>query len=56
VAEGDLVFFDIDGAGASYVGIAVSAGTAVSATTHGVREHPISGPFWGKHYVGARRV
>jgi cell wall-associated NlpC family hydrolase len=56
VAEGDLVFFDIDGRGASYVGIAVSADSAVSATTHGVREHTIFGPFWGKHYIGARRL
>jgi cell wall-associated NlpC family hydrolase len=56
VAENDLVFFDVDGDGASYVGIAVSGDTAISATTHGVREHRISGPFWGKHYVGARRL
>jgi cell wall-associated NlpC family hydrolase len=56
VAEGDLVFFDTDGEGASYAGIAVSDDTAISATTHGVREHPIFGPFWGEHYVGARRL
>jgi cell wall-associated NlpC family hydrolase len=56
VAEGDLVFFDIDGAGASYVAVAVSADAAVSATTHGVREHPIAGPYWGRHYIGARRL
>ena len=56
VTENDLVFFDVDGDGASYVAIAISRDTAISATTHGVREHPISGPFWGKHYVGARRL
>ncbi|MEA2126611.1 MAG: hypothetical protein QOI80_3393 [Solirubrobacteraceae bacterium] len=56
LAEGDLVFFDTNGPGASDVGIAVSADTAISATTHGVREHPIFGPYWGDHYVGARRI
>jgi cell wall-associated NlpC family hydrolase len=56
VTEGDLVFFDIDGDGASYVGIAVSDDTAISATTHGVREHPIFSAYWGPHYVGARRL
>jgi cell wall-associated NlpC family hydrolase len=56
VQAGDLVFFDTGGEGASDVGIASSATTVISATTHGVREHPIGGPYWGAHYVGARRV
>jgi peptidoglycan DL-endopeptidase CwlO len=56
VQAGDLVFFDADGPGASHVGIATSNGTAISATSHGVREHAISGPYWGNHYYGARRV
>jgi peptidoglycan DL-endopeptidase CwlO len=56
VQAGDLVFFDANGPGASHVGIATSNGTAISATTHGVREHAISGPYWGAHYYGARRV
>jgi cell wall-associated NlpC family hydrolase len=56
VAEGDLVFFDIDGDGPSYAGIAISADSAISATTHGVREHTIFGPYWGRQYVGARRL
>ncbi len=56
VSEGDLVFFDIDGKGASYVGIALGGDTAISATVHGVREHPIFGAYWGDHYVGARRL
>jgi len=56
VQAGDLVFFDANGPGASHVGIATSNGTAISATTHGVREHALSGPYWGKHYYGARRV
>jgi peptidoglycan hydrolase-like protein with peptidoglycan-binding domain len=56
IQAGDLVFWDTDGTGASHVGIATGAGTAISATTHGVREHSISGDYWGAHYVGARRV
>jgi cell wall-associated NlpC family hydrolase len=56
VTEGDLVFFDTNGPGASDVGIAIDSDTAISATTHGVREHVIFGPYWGEHYVGARRI
>jgi cell wall-associated NlpC family hydrolase len=56
IQAGDLVFWDTDGTGASHVGIATGAGTAISATTHGVMEHSIGGPYWGAHYVGARRV
>jgi peptidoglycan DL-endopeptidase CwlO len=56
ITAGTLVFFDTNGPGASDVGIATSPTRAISATTHGVREHPIFGPYWGEHYVGARRV
>jgi cell wall-associated NlpC family hydrolase len=56
VRRGDLVFFSTAGPGASHVGVAVSADVAVSATTHGVLEHPISDAYWGSHYAGARRV
>jgi cell wall-associated NlpC family hydrolase len=56
VRRGDLVFFSTAGPGASHVGLAVSADVAVSATTHGVLEHPISDAYWGGHYTGARRV
>jgi peptidoglycan DL-endopeptidase CwlO len=56
IQAGDLVFFNTDGGGASHVGIATGAGTAISATTHGVMEHSISGGYWGAHYLGARRV
>jgi cell wall-associated NlpC family hydrolase len=55
IQPGDLVFFDADGPGASHVGIATSASTAISATTHGVREHAIFDAYWGARYVGARR-
>jgi cell wall-associated NlpC family hydrolase len=56
IQAGDLVFFATDGGGASHVGIATGAGTAISATTHGVMEHAIAGGYWGSHYVGARRL
>jgi cell wall-associated NlpC family hydrolase len=56
VRRGDLVFFSTAGPGASHVGVAVSADVAVSATSHGVLEHPISDAYWGAHYIGARRV
>jgi cell wall-associated NlpC family hydrolase len=56
IQAGDLVFFDTAGAGASDVGIATSATTAVSATSHGVMTHPILSGYWGSHFVGARRV
>ena len=55
IQPGDLVFFDADGPGASHVGIATSGSTAISATTHGVREHAIFDAYWGSHYLGARR-
>jgi peptidoglycan DL-endopeptidase CwlO len=57
IQAGDLVFFDTDGTGASHVGIATSNAMVISATaSSGVREHAISGPYWGSRYVGARRV
>ena len=56
IQAGDLVFFNAAGPGASHVGIASSNATVISATTHGVMEHQISGSYWGAHYVGARRV
>ncbi|MBS1845849.1 MAG: C40 family peptidase [Actinobacteria bacterium] len=56
IQPGDLVFFDTAGAGASHVGIALSAETAISATSHGVMEHPITTGYWGEHLIGARWV
>jgi peptidoglycan hydrolase-like protein with peptidoglycan-binding domain len=56
IQAGDLVFFNTAGPGASDVGIATSATTAVSATTHGVMSHAIFDGYWGSHFVGARRV
>jgi peptidoglycan hydrolase-like protein with peptidoglycan-binding domain len=56
IQAGDLVFFNTAGPGASDVGIATSATTVVSATTHGVMNHAIFDGYWGSHFVGARRV
>jgi peptidoglycan DL-endopeptidase CwlO len=56
IQAGDLVFWDTDGSGASHVGIATGPSTVISATTHGVMEHSIFGPYWGRRYVGARRL
>lgn len=56
IQAGDLVFFNTAGPGASDVGIATSATTAVSATSHGVMTHSIRSGYWGSHFVGARRI
>jgi peptidoglycan DL-endopeptidase CwlO len=56
VQAGDLVFFNTSGGGASHVGIATSATTAISATSHGVMEHSTVDSYWGAHYLGARRI
>jgi cell wall-associated NlpC family hydrolase len=56
IQAGDLVFFHSAGPGASHVGVAVSATRAISATSHGVMEHPIATGYWGARYVGARRI
>ena len=44
IQAGDLVFFDANGPGASHVGIATGPTTAISATSHGVREHSTATP------------
>jgi peptidoglycan DL-endopeptidase CwlO len=57
IQPGDLVFWDTDGSGPSHVGVATSPTSAISATsTAGVREHTIFGEYWGKRYLGARRL
>ncbi len=56
IRRGDLVFFSTAGAGPSDVAIATSPTTVVSATTNGVREHATFDAYWGRHFVGARRV
>ena len=45
------------GPGASHVGIATSATTAISATSSGgVMEHSTTDDYWGSAYVTARRI
>jgi cell wall-associated NlpC family hydrolase len=57
IQPGDLVFFSTAGPGASHVGVATGAKTAISATTSGgVMEHSTRDAYWGGHYVTARRV
>ena len=56
IRAGDLVFFSTAGSGASHVGIATGPHTIVSATNGGVMKHSLSDPYWGGHYVNARRV
>ncbi|WP_052123967.1 C40 family peptidase [Ureibacillus manganicus] len=55
---GDLVFFNTSGRGISHVGIYIGSGKFVSATTSGgVAIDHINDPYyWGKRYVGAKRV
>jgi len=56
IQVGDLVFFSSAGSGASHVGIATSATTVISATSSGVMEHQIDDSYWGRYYVGAKRL
>ncbi len=56
IQTGDLVFFSTAGSGASHVGIATSSTKVISATTSGVKEHEIDDSYWGRHYVGAKRL
>ncbi|GEN83046.1 hypothetical protein SLU01_13580 [Sporosarcina luteola] len=55
---GDLVFFNTSGKGVSHVGIYVGDGSfAHASTSKGVRVDKLNDPYyWGKRYVGAKRV
>ncbi len=55
---GDLVFFNTSGRGVSHVGIYISGGKFIHASTSkGVEINSINDPYyWGKRYIGARRV
>lgn len=57
LAPGDLVLFGQRGA-IFHVGIYVGEGRFVHAPSTGgtVRLDRIDGPYWGRHYAGARRV
>lgn len=56
--EGDLVFFNTTGKGVSHVGIFVGDGKfAHASTSKGVRIDELNDPhYWGKRYVGAKRI
>jgi cell wall-associated NlpC family hydrolase len=58
VRPGDLVFFSINGPGASHVGIAVGPDFFVHApSSRGrVRTERLSTEYWSRRFAGARRV
>ncbi|MGG0669544.1 C40 family peptidase [Sporosarcina koreensis] len=58
LVEGDLVFFNTSGKGVSHVGIYVGDGNfAHASTSKGVRIDKLNDPhYWGKRYVGAKRI
>jgi cell wall-associated NlpC family hydrolase len=58
VREGDLLFFSIDGPGASHVAIAVGGDSFVHAPSSSgvVRVERIGSRYWATRFVGARRV
>lgn len=55
---GDLVFFNTSGKGVSHVGVYVGNGKfAHASTSKGVRVDALDDPYyWGKRYVGAKRI
>lgn len=57
LASGDLVLF-ADGGKVFHVGIYVGEGRFVHAPSTGgtVRLDRLDGPYWGRHYTGARRI
>ena len=58
VREGDLLFFSIDGPGASHVAIAVGGDTFVHAPSSSgvVRVERLASRYWANRFVGARRI
>ena len=58
VREGDLLFFQTEGSGASHVGIAVGGDSFVHApsTSGVVRVERVGTRYWSDRFLGARRV
>jgi peptidoglycan DL-endopeptidase CwlO len=58
ITQGDLVFFSTTEPGPSHVGIALDGGQFVHApsSTGVVRVEPLTGRYWSRRFVGARRV
>ena len=55
--EGDLVFFNTDGKGVSFVGIYLGKNKFIAATTSkGVSIQSMDLKYWKDRYVGAKRV
>jgi murein DD-endopeptidase len=55
--EGDLVFFNTNGKGVSFVGISLGKDKFIAVTTtKGVSINSMSTKYWKDRYVGARRV
>ena len=55
---GDLVFFNTRGKGVSHVGIYIGDGNfAHASSSKGVKVDKLNDPhYWGKRYVGAKRI
>ena len=58
LVTGDLVFFNTSGKGVSHVGIYIGQGKFIhSSSSKGVSIAKINDPYyWGKRYIGAKRV
>lgn len=58
LSAGDLVFFNTTGKGVSHVGMYVGDGKfAHASTSKGVRVDALDDPYyWGKRYIGAKRI
>lgn len=54
--SGDLVFFATYSSGASHVGIYVGNNTMIHSSSGGVSYDDMTGSYWVKRYLGARRV
>ncbi|WP_423408425.1 C40 family peptidase [Heyndrickxia sp. MSNUG] len=55
--EGDLVFFNTNGKGASFVGIYLEKGNFIAVTvSKGVSIQSMDSKYWKTKYVGAKRV
>lgn len=55
--KGDLVFFNTSGRGVSHVGIYIGNGKFAHSSNRGVGVDRLNDPYyWGKRYVGAKRI